>query len=136
MSMQHAASVFGRHASMDHTMALDLALCAGVVTLLAICWYVWFSHLNQLKLVEIVCWIEGMLGGHGHVADVQRFSPSQYRVRIRCSSGIFRRAWMRVHLLPREFPLPWLRQRWRNREDQVIFEADLDSPPISYLEVR
>ena len=136
VNIQHAASVLGLRASMDHTMVLDLVICLAVVALLLICWYVWFSHMNHLKLVEIVCWIEGMLGGHGHVADLQWFSPSQFRVRIRCGNGVFRRVWMRVSLIQRELPFRWLRQHLSKSEDQVTFEADLDAPPVSHLEVR
>jgi len=117
-------------------MLFQIGMCVLSGAALLTCWYLWFWHMNRQKAVEIVCWIEGMLGGHGHVADLQWFSPSQFRVRIRCGTGVFRRVWMRVSLIPRELPLRWLQQHLRKSEDLITFEADLDSPPLSKLEVR
>ena len=98
-------------------------------------WY-WLSiRHNRRKAVLVLRWIEAALAGQGHVIGIRWLAASRFRVPLRFSSGVFNRAWVLVELSPCEMPLKWLLNKFRKRQDVIIFQADMDLPPSFSLDV-
>jgi hypothetical protein len=113
---------------------IGIAVVAGFLFVLA--WYFWFRRCNRRKAAEVLRWVELAFHGRGRVAGVRWLSASSFQARLRLSPSGFRRAFLKVRLLPREMPVLWLVGRTRGQQETVTFQADLDSPPNFDLEVH
>ena len=98
-------------------------------------WY-WLSlRHHRRKAVQVLRWIEAALAGQGHVVGIRWIAPSKFRVPLRLTCGVFHRAWMQVELTPSEMPLKWLMGKLKKQKDVILFQADLDVPPMFKLGV-
>jgi hypothetical protein len=99
-------------------------------------WY-WLSlRHNRRKAVTVLRWIQASLAGQGSVTGMRWVAPSQFKVSVRVTSGIFQRAWMLVELSPCELPINWLLSKLKNKQDLITFQADLDLPPAFSMDVH
>jgi hypothetical protein len=111
-----------------------IGVVAGFLCVLA--WYFWFRRCNRRKAAEVLRWVEFAFHGHGRVVSVHWQRASSFRMRLRLSTVVFRRAVLFVRLLPRENPILWLLGRIRGQQETVTFQADLESQPNFDLEVH
>src|SRR5579872_4225943 len=83
-------------------------------------WY-WFAlHHYRRRAARIIGWIESALRGQGHVAGIRWIAPSQFKVPLRLTCGVFYRACLLVRLVPCEFPLRWLSGKIKKRQDTIV----------------
>ena len=116
-------------------MAAAIYVALALAIMLA--WYAACVHLNHRRSARILQWIAGALGGHGKVTGVRWQGAADFEARLRLlPNSWFQHASICVHLEPRQFPLRWLRARLRREPELITFEADLDSPPASHLEIH
>lgn len=116
-------------------MLLATATVAVVVTLLGAAWYLWVTHANRRKAMDVVQWINLALQAEGHVTGIQRVSASRFLVPLRMRSPIFRRAAVIVDLMRRELPLRWFADHKSGKLDELTFQADLDLAPTFNFEI-
>lgn len=117
-------------------MLATVAICLGAGALLMLAWYVFFRRFNRRKAVEVVRRIEAALAGKGQVLGIRWLSASLFQVRLRLKTSVFQHPLLTVQLAPREVPLKWLVRCWRQRQDVLTFESDLDFPPGFELVVQ
>lgn len=103
---------------------------------LVLAWYSWFLHVNRKKSLEVLRWLEMALAGKGHVVGIRWLAPSRFHVPLRLGGHQFQHASVVVELMPREMPMAWVVRRFRKQPETVTFQADLDVPPASSLEVH
>lgn len=97
----------------------------------------WLSRRHhRRKALKVLRWIEAAMAGHGDVAGIRWLTPSHFKVPLRLTSRLFRRAWIMVEFSPCELPIHWLLRKLKNRQDLLTFHADLDLPPSFSLEVH
>ncbi|HEY6248498.1 MAG TPA: hypothetical protein VI685_00980 [Candidatus Angelobacter sp.] len=112
-----------------------LGIC---IVVCAIGWVVWSrlsQRRNRRRALQVLRWIEAALAGQGHVAGIRWLDASHFKVPLRLTSGLFRRAWIMVEFSPCTMPIHWVLSKLNSRQDQITFEADLDLPPSFSLEV-
>src|SRR5579864_3363445 len=110
----------------------DVLIALAVITV----WYIGFLRYNRKKAHQLLRWICGAGGRGGMVAYVRWVSASCFHLMLQFPADDFREAHIKVQLLPREMPLYWLLSRLRNRQEELIFEADLNCAPMFNLQVR
>jgi len=108
------------------------------VALIALCvtWYAVSLRRKREKAREILRWIQASLAGRGHVVGISWTTASRFRVPLRLTCGVFRRAWVLVEMRTQETPAHWLIQKISNPQEVITFEADLDAPPMFSLQMQ
>lgn len=109
-----------------------------VVALIALfgTWYAVSVRRKREKAREILRWIQASLAGRGHVVGISWMAASRFRVPLRLTCGVFRRAWVLVEMRTQETPAHWLIQKISNPQEVITFQADLDSPPTFTLQMQ
>lgn len=115
---------------------LVLGICLLLSVICCVVWHWLFQRYNRRKALQVLRWIEAALAEHGHVAGIRWLADSRFKVPLRLTSGLFRRAWIMVEFSPSQMPIHWLLNKLNNRQDVITFEADLDYPPSFSLEVH
>ncbi|MBV8206681.1 MAG: hypothetical protein JO041_07800, partial [Acidobacteria bacterium] len=124
---------------MGHTpaMLVDSILCAAILLLLLLAWYAGFSHYNRRRARRALHWIDCAFSGHGAIAGVQWRSPARLLApMVLHPNSCFRQAIVRLVLQPRQAPAKWLVSRLRGGDEEVTFEADLETAPAFTLEMH
>jgi hypothetical protein len=103
---------------------------------LSIAWYALCRRYNRRKASKILRWIESALAGEGKVLGMRWITPSQFKTPLRLTSRMFHRAWIHVDLAPRQTPIRWLFRTFRREPETIVFQADLDTPPLFALEIQ
>jgi hypothetical protein len=108
------------------------------VALIALCvtWYAVSLRRKREKAREILRWIQASLAGRGHVVGISWTTASRFRVPLRLTCGVFRRAWVLVEMRTQETPAHWLIQKISNPQEVITFQADLDAPPMFSLQMQ
>ena len=108
------------------------------VALIALCvtWYAVSLRRKREKAREILRWIQASLAGRGHVVGISWTAASRFRVPLRLTCGVFRRAWVLVEMRTQETPAHWLIQKISNPREVITFQADLDAPPMFSLQMQ
>jgi hypothetical protein len=108
------------------------------VALIALCvtWYAVSLRRKREKAREILRWIQASLAGRGHVVGISWTAASRFRVPLRLTCGVFRRAWVLVEMRTQETPAHWLMQKISNPQEVITFQADLDAPPMFSLQMQ
>jgi len=108
------------------------------VALIALCvtWYAVSLRRKREKAREILRWIQASLAGRGHVVGISWTTASRFRVPLRLTCGVFRRAWVLVEMRTQETPAHWLIQKISNPQELITFQADLDAPPMFSLQMQ
>ncbi|HLZ00326.1 MAG TPA: hypothetical protein VKT33_14805 [Candidatus Angelobacter sp.] len=99
-------------------------------------WFWLFVRNNRRRGVLILRWIDTALAGRGYTTGIVWLTPSVFKVPLRLSTGMFRRTWVLVELIPREHPLRWLLYRTARRSEVITFQSDLDLPPAFSLDIH
>lgn len=115
---------------------LILSVCILVCVITCVVWHWQSQRYNRRKALQVLRWIEAALANQGHVAGIRWLAASRFKVPLRLTSGIFRRAWIMVELRPSEMPFHWALSKLNNCQDMITFEGDLDVPPSFTLEVH
>src|SRR5262249_29117396 len=111
---------------------IDGIAAAGVLVL----WYAAFVGYNRRRGAALLHWVQAACLGKGRVLDPKwKASSSQLRANLRLSSRWFENARLTICLQPRPFPLQWIVNRWRKREETLTFEADMGFPPGFHLDI-
>jgi hypothetical protein len=113
-----------------------LLFCLLLAGLFCAVWYGLALHHNRRRAIQVLRWIEFALAGQGQATGVCWVARSRFKVPLRLSCGVFQRASMLVHLLPREMPLLWLVSKLSGERELLVFQADLDTPPAVSLHVH
>ena len=115
-----------------HYLAIGFATSALAYAL----WYGLFVRGNRRRGVLILRWINAALADRGYTAGIDWLTPSAFKIPLTLSTGMFRRTWILVELVPREHPLRWLLSRTTQRSEVITFQADLDLPPAFSLDIH
>jgi hypothetical protein len=109
------------------------ALVYGAVALaILVVWHFYHARTSRHRAFQILGWIEELLYGHGHVANIKWENSSSFSLPLRLRTHTFRNASLRVKLVPRELPLQWMKAKLKEQKETLIFQADLDwAPPVS-----
>lgn len=99
-------------------------------------WQFWARHSNKGRAVNILCWIEQFLCGHGHVTGIRWLSQSEFEVPLRLVSNIFNRASVHVKIAHARVPWNLFRQHSGSDVETLTFRADLDYRPAFTAELR
>jgi len=113
-----------------------LFVTAVALIALFVTWYAVSLRRKREKAREIVRWIQASLAGRGHVVGISWTAASRFRVPLRLTCGVFRRAWVLVEMRTQETPAHWLVQKISNPQEVITFQADLDSPPTFSLQMQ
>ncbi len=116
-------------------MAISFITLVAVIALF-VTWYVVSLRRKREKAREILRWIQASLAGRGHVVGISWTAASRFRVPLRLTCGVFRRAWVLVEMRTQETPAHWLVQKISSPQEVITFQADLDSPPTFSLQTR
>ena len=121
-----------------HLISGMAILFVTAVALIALCvtWYAVSLRRKREKAREILRWIQASLAGRGHVVGISWTAASRFRVPLRLTCGVFRRAWVLVEMRTQETPAHWLIQKISNPQEVITFQADLDSPPTFSLQMQ
>lgn len=108
------------------------------VALIALCitWYAVSLRRKREKAREILRWIQASLSGRGHVVGISWMAASRFRVPLRLTCGVFRRAWVLVDMRTQQTPVHWLIHKINSPQEVITFQADLDSPPTFSLQMQ
>lgn len=108
------------------------------VALIALCitWYAVSLRRKRAKAREILRWIQASLAGRGHVVGISWTAASRFRVPLRLTCGVFRRAWVLVEMRTQETPVHWVAHKINSRQEVITFQADLDAPPMFSLQMQ
>src|SRR5579859_3461719 len=90
-------------------MAISFITLVAVIALF-VTWYVVSLRRKREKAREILRWIQASLAGRGHVVGISWTAASRFRVPLRLTCGVFRRAWVLVEMRTQETPAHWLVQ--------------------------
>jgi hypothetical protein len=63
-------------------------------------------------------------------------AASRFRVPLRLTCGVFRRAWVLVDMRTQQTPVHWLIHKINSPQEVITFQADLDSPPTFSLQMQ
>lgn len=99
----------------------------------------WHSSIQRKlkrRSLEVMGWIDGLIGGQGQVTGITWQGPSSFRLPLRLRSSTFRNACLHVKLISGDGPLSWLLGRLKNDQERLVFEADLDWAPHFSLELQ
>ena len=113
-------------------LALYLFLAAGLCAL----WYWLWMRYRQRRAGEIARWIQSAISGQGCVLGIRWLSAVCFRVPLRLTRGPFHNASVRVEIAPQGLPFRWLLSRVHKRQENLIFQADLDLPPSFTLHLQ
>src|SRR5258708_31359063 len=113
-----------------------LFVTAVALIALFVTWYAVSLRRKREKAREIVRWIQASLAGRGHVVGISWTAASRFRVPLRLTCGVFRRAWVLVEMRTQETPVHWLIQKINRPQEVITFQADLDSPPAFSLQMQ
>ena len=113
-----------------------LFVTAVALIALFVTWYAVSVRRKREKAREILRWIQASLAGRGHVVGISWTAASRFRVPLRLTCGVFRRAWVLVEMRTQETPAHWLIQKISNPQEVITFQADLDSPPAFSLQMQ
>ena len=116
-------------------MAISFINLVAVIALF-VTWYVVSLRRKREKAREILRWIQASLAGRGHVVGISWTAASRFRVPLRLTCGVFRRAWVLVEMRTQVTPAHWLLQKISNPQEVITFQADLDSPPTFSLQMQ
>jgi len=105
-------------------------------TALGVTWHCISLRYKRHKAKEVLHWIQASLGGRGHVVGISWTTSSRFRVPLRLTCGVFRRAWVMVELHTLQTPFQWAFNKVRGRREILTFQADLDFPPTFSLQVQ
>ena len=121
-----------------HLISRMAILFVTAVALIALCvtWYAVSLRRKREKAREILRWIQASLAGRGHVVGISWTTASRFRVPLRLTCGVFRRAWVLVEMRTQETPAHWLIQKISNPQELITFQADLDAPPMFSLQMQ
>jgi hypothetical protein len=121
-----------------HLIPRMAILFVAAVTFIALCvtWYAVSLRRKREKAKEILRWIQASLAGRGHVVGISWIAASRFRVPLRLTCGVFRRAWVLVEMRTQETPVHWLIQKINRPQEVITFQADLDSPPAFSLQMQ
>ena len=113
-------------------------LFVAAVALIALCatWYAVSLRRKREKAKEILRWIQASLAGRGHVVGISWTAASRFRVPLRLTCGVFRRAWVLVEMRTQETPVHWLMHKINSPQEVITFQADLDAPPAFSLQMQ
>jgi hypothetical protein len=113
-------------------------LFVSVVAVIAtfITWYAVSVRRKREKAKDILRWIQASLAGRGHVVGISWMAASRFRVPLRLTCGVFRRAWVLVEMRTQETPLHWVAHKIKSPREVITFEADLDCPPTFSLQMQ
>ena len=117
------------------SMAILFVTLVAVIALF-VTWYVVSLRRKREKAREILRWIQASLVGRGHVVGISWMGASRFRVPLRLTCGVFRRAWMLVEMRTQETPVHWLIHKINSPQEVITFQADLDSPPAFSLQMQ
>jgi len=113
-----------------------LAISMVAVTALCVTWYCVSVRRKREKAKEIVRWIQASLAGRGHVVGISWTAASRFRVPLRLTCGVFRRAWVFVEMRTQPTPIHWLVNQIKGPREVITFQADLDCPPTFSLQMQ
>lgn len=113
---------------------LGISLIA--VAALCAAWYCFSLRGKHRKAREVMRWIQSTLAGRGQVIGISWTAGSKFRVPLRMTSGMFRRACVLVELQADPTPVQWLFHKFKHPPEVVTFQADLDCPPAFSLHVH
>jgi hypothetical protein len=116
-------------------MAISFITLVAVIALF-VTWYAVSLRRKRKKAREILRWIQASLAGRGHVVGISWMSASRFRVSLRLTCGVFRRAWALVEMQTEETPVHWLVHKINSPQEVITFQADLDSPPTFSLQMQ
>lgn len=115
-------------------MGRILLINAVMVGALLLAWYVIFARLNRDRAVGAIDRVR--LAWRGKVLGMRWHGWSRVHAGLQLPSSLFRGAHLTLQLLPRPVPFHWLLSRWREQQETLTIEADLDQPPGFSLEVH
>jgi len=116
-------------------MAISFVIGVAMIALF-VTWYAVSLRRKREKAREILRWIQASLAGRGHVVGISWTASSQFRVPLRLTCGVFRRAWVLVEMRTQETPVQWLFHKISSTREVLTFQADLDYPPTFSLEMQ
>jgi hypothetical protein len=121
-----------------HLISSMAILFVSIVAVIAmfITWYAVSVRRKQKKASEILRWIQASLAGRGHVVGISWMAASRFRVPLRLTCGVFRRAWVLVEIRTQQTPVHWLIDHIKSPREVITFEADLDYPPTFSLQMQ
>src|SRR6478609_10959422 len=93
------------------------------VAALCVTWYAVALRQKREKAKEILRWIQASLAGRGHVVGISWTAASQFRVPLRLTCGVFRRAWVLVEMRTQATPLQWLVHKISSQREVLTFQA-------------
>ena len=114
------------------TLAISVSIAAVLVT----AWYLYFSRYNRKQGMEALRWLEGALGGQGHLLAARWLAPSRLVVPLRLRTAALQHTSVLVELAPRELPFHWMLSRWRKQVDCAVICADLETRPAMNLDLH
>jgi hypothetical protein len=122
----------------EHLIARMAFLFVTMVAIIALfaTWYAVSLRRKHEKAREILRWIQASLAGRGHVVGISWMAASRFRVPLRLTCGVFRRAWVLVEMRTQETPVHWLIHKIKGPQEVITFQADLDSPPTFSLQMQ
>ena len=99
---------------------------------LLVVWRFYYARRSRQRAFQILGWIEELLYGQGHVANIKWENSSSFSLPLRLRAHTFHNASLRVNLVPRELPLKWITAKLKEQPETLVFQADLDwAPPVS-----
>lgn len=116
-------------------MAILFVSIVAVVAMF-ITWYAVSVRRKRERAKEILRWIQASLAGRGHVVGISWTAASRFRVPLRLTCGVFRRAWVLVEMRTQQTPVHWLIHQIKGPREVITFEADLDYPPTFSLQMQ
>jgi hypothetical protein len=116
-------------------MAIFFVTVVAVIALF-VTWYAVSLRRKREKAREILRWIQASLAGRGHVVGISWTAASRFRVPLRLTCGVFRRAWVLVEMQTQQTPVHWLINKINSPQEVITFQADLDSPPTFSLQMQ
>lgn len=112
--------------------SLTVSLAVGIFS----AWCLWLRRSSRDRAIQVLHWIEGSLGGYGHVTGIRWIDSETFEVPIRIPQQVFRKPSFRIRISPPGLPLNWIVRRLRSREDTLQFTADLDYKPRFSMRMR
>lgn len=116
-------------------MAILFVSVVAVIALF-VTWYAVSLRRKREKAREILRWIQASLAGRGHVVGISWMAASRFRVPLRLTCGVFRRAWVLVEMRTQQTPIHWLVNQIKGPREVITFQADLDCPPTFSLQMQ
>lgn len=115
-------------------MSRIVIICAAVSFCSTMLWYFLFSRYNQRRAILVVDRMR--LAWRGRILSRRWSGTSKLHVGMQLPSALFGSAHITVRLLPRAFPLHWLKRRLDAQVETVTIETDLERAPTFSLKVH